>query len=161
QFRIVADLDLVTSLLIRSASARPSDPDLAHLTEAGEPVVPGSSIRGPFRARCAAIARLRMTEEKAEQLVAEIFGPQFKDLQAQRKDWLRAGPIRFFDSRLRGTAPKRQTRLAIDPFTGAAAETALYDEMAQWPMDPGPHMRLEITLDSEKCEHISLVLSAF
>ena len=45
-FRIEADFQLRTSLLIRSSSENPDDPDMVHLHSNDKPVIPGTSFRG-------------------------------------------------------------------------------------------------------------------
>ena len=55
-FRIEANFQLRTSLLIRSSSVNPDDPDMVHLHSNDKPVIPGTSFAGAFRHRAALIA---------------------------------------------------------------------------------------------------------
>ena len=80
-FRIEADFELRTSLLIRSSSADPEAPDeipdMTHLHSNEKPVVPGTSFAGAFRHRAALIAdTLCWRKDPADKdAVCEMFGP--------------------------------------------------------------------------------------
>ena len=83
-FRIEADFKLRTSLLIRSSSEDPKDPDkvpdMTHLHSNDKPVIPGTSFAGAFRHRAALIANTLnwKIHGKDEDAVCEMFGPIHK-----------------------------------------------------------------------------------
>ena len=87
-FRIEADFELRTSLLIRSSSADPEAPDevpdMTHLHSNEKPVVPGTSFAGAFRQRAALIAdTLCWHKDPADKdAVCEMFGP----IHEQKRD---------------------------------------------------------------------------
>ena len=87
-FRIEADFELRTSLLIRSSSVDPEDPDevpdTAHLHSSEKPVVPGTSFAGAFRHRAALIANALgwCKKDEDKDAVCEMFGP----IHEQKRD---------------------------------------------------------------------------
>ena len=94
-FRIEADFELRTSLLIRSSSVDPANPDetpdTTHLHSNEKPVVPGTSFAGAFRQRAALIAdTLCWYKDPADKdAVCEMFGPvheQKRDKAQQETD---------------------------------------------------------------------------
>lgn len=151
--RLKCDLRLATSLLIRSSEGDPRSPDMVHLKEGGEHLLPFTSLCGPLRHHCQAIADGLLGG--ANGIVDRMFGPVGdQNLFASRV----SGP----DAALRQVQWLVQTRVSIDRFTGAALDAALFDEAALWPStqpDPEGHVHIELELD-ETCRGKDVVPDA-
>lgn len=136
----VVDLELRSSLLVRSPGTASHDPDDSHLASAGQSVLPGTSVAGALRARALRVAAAVCPDgEEARRWVDRIFGPMAPD----------QGGVALSDSRLRvseaalaGGIRLRQSRIRIDRFTGGALGTALFEEEPHF----GGHVRLELDL---------------
>ncbi len=154
-FRIEASFDLKTSLLVRSYSEHPGEPDMVHLRTAGRSVLPGTSLAGTIRHRAARIARVLGWENPEDRLEA-LFGP----IKPEKDDasWAWAGRVWMEEAVLERVSHLVQGRVAIDRFTGGAMPSALFDEAAVWPEKEGPHLRLEICLEEPADAEIGLFL---
>lgn len=91
----------------------------------GNPIVPGSSLKGLFRARIERILRLAAWEPAAvQEMVAGLFGPERGKFEDEKRAG--RGALRFEDL----TFPKAKTvdrhHVAIDRFTGGARDGALF-----------------------------------
>lgn len=158
-FAIRADLELAGPLLLRSTEAPrlgtpgPGDgllhlPDVVQLTSGGRAVVPGTALAGVLRHRALRICRALGI---GEEVVTRVWGPLLhkggeqagRDLGA--KEQARASRLLVDDAFVDGGALQRQTRIAVDRFTGGARETALLDEMPLWPRRDRP-ATLSVTL---------------
>lgn len=129
--RIVAELELHIdgSLLIRSAPGVPDAPDVVHLHSAGRPVLPGTSLAGALRSHALKVARL-MRADDGEQLVTQLFGPRLEGTASE--DFKpAASKIRISESFIENSDKRRQTRIAVDRFTGGVIKGALFDEQVQ------------------------------
>ena len=137
-FRIEADFRLRTSLLIRSTSADPKDPDMTHLHSNGKPVIPGTSFAGAFRQRAALIANALKwkTHKNDEDPVCELFGPihkqDNKNQQTKQTD-LWASRVTIEEHLVENVKPQWQDRVAIDRFTGGSLQSALFNEKPVYP----------------------------
>lgn len=158
-FSIDAELRLKTSLLIRSTSAKPEDPDAVHLTENGSCVLPGTSLGGAVRHRCLRIAST-LNLERRKEIIDSMFGPE-ATTPGEKGEGLRGGRIWFSESALSNGSRHVQGRVAIDRFTGGALESALFDEAPFWPEGDGPHVRVTIRLDDPRPPEAALLLLAF
>jgi CRISPR/Cas system CMR subunit Cmr4 (Cas7 group RAMP superfamily) len=144
--RVRCLLRLETSLLIRSGGGQLNAPDMVHFEENGEPLLPFTAVCGPLRHHCAAIAKGIWKDDG--RLVRQMFGPDKGDLFASRV----SGP----DAGLKEVERRVQARVALDRFTGAALDAALFDEAPVWPLplkadasqcEPGHHVAIELDLD--------------
>ena len=163
--RVEADFELRTSLLIRSSSGHPNDPDMIHLRSNGEPVVPGTSFAGAFRHRTTLISKtIGWTDENA---VDEMFGyvreqskTQESDSQASRI-WIEEHLVENFKEE-----DQSQDRVAIDRFTGGSLDGALFNEKPLYPIclkniaeeKPRRHLRFTLTLEEPEDAEIGLLL---
>ena len=150
------DFALCTSLLIRSPSAGPQDPDVVHLQSGQQPVVPGTSMGGAFRHRATLIATVIGWSKDA---VNEMFGPVHKQqTPAAHQEGLWASRVSIEEQTVSHVEPKRQHRVAIDRFTGGSLPGALFNEEPIFPQQPAPHLRLRLTLEEPNDAEIGLLL---
>jgi CRISPR/Cas system CSM-associated protein Csm3 (group 7 of RAMP superfamily) len=117
-FSITLNLKLTASILIGSSGQGPNDADRAHLTRIDKggrkSVVAGTSLAGILRSQCRRIANTIGAEEK---LVSELFGSSQS-----------ASRVRVEESTIEQGTNLRHTRVKINPWTGGAAEGALFDQ---------------------------------
>lgn len=160
-FRIEAEFELRTSLLIRSSPVAPKDPDMVHLESAGKPVVPGTSFAGAFRHRAALIAT---TIGWSEDAVSEIFGPVHEQESNETQQDLWASRVWIEEKLVKNVKSQWQDRVAIDRFTGGSLQNALFNEKPIFPIclkdleKPIPHLRLVLTLEEPEDAEIGLLL---
>jgi CRISPR/Cas system CSM-associated protein Csm3 (group 7 of RAMP superfamily) len=140
-------LALKNSLLIRSYSGRPQDPDAVHISSNGRAILPGTSIKGALRAR-------------AERIMNTLGGPadSLKHLLGWASEGDEAGAFKQ-KSRLiveesviceTETVKEQQTRIKIDRFTGGVIDSALFNSMSIWPKDPN-HPMVVIKMRVRNC----------
>jgi CRISPR/Cas system CSM-associated protein Csm3 (group 7 of RAMP superfamily) len=123
------DLELVHDVLVCSPGSEPDAPDAVHLKSGGKAILPGTSLAGIMRAQALRIARLiRSGQGDAEQWIDRLFGPRFKGQRPSRGVTAQASRLRVAEVPLTGSRAQRQTRVAIDRFTGGVVDTALFDE---------------------------------
>ena len=127
------EMELAGDLLVRSPATDPGAPDVVHLCTAGNPVLPGTGLAGALRAQALRIARLvRESHGDGDRWVDRIFGPQLEreDQNAQSGQAM-ASRLRICESFIENGDVRRQTRIAIDRFTGGVVPGALFDEQVQ------------------------------
>jgi CRISPR/Cas system CSM-associated protein Csm3 (group 7 of RAMP superfamily) len=143
--RVVIDLNLSVAhdLLVRSPNAQASGPDVSHLRSGGVPVLPGTGLAGVMRSQATRIARLiRKDAGDADRWIDAVFGPRPKNAEEERNTPMRAARLRVGEAKIDGGKKKEQTRVAIDRFTGGAADTALFEEAPE--VGGGSNLRLEL-----------------
>jgi CRISPR/Cas system CSM-associated protein Csm3 (group 7 of RAMP superfamily) len=140
-FSIIMNLRLPGSLLIASNGYGPDQPDRTHLTRKNgkaliEPVLSGTSLAGILRHQCLKIAN---TLGLPGDFVRKLFG-----------DSGHASKVRVRESNLEGGSTLRHTRVRINPWTGGAADSLLFDQDCQF----GGSVRVEVSAralcDAEK-----------
>ncbi|MDE0085961.1 MAG: RAMP superfamily CRISPR-associated protein, partial [Candidatus Poribacteria bacterium] len=146
-FRIEADFELRSSLLIRSVSGEPEDPDMVHLQSDGKPVIPGTSFAGAFRQRATLIANTIGFPEKA---VEKMFGfVHKKNSNNSQEPTSQASRVLIEERLVKNVEMRWQHRVAIDRFTGGSLQSALFDEKPVYPLslkEPEPNIRLRLAL---------------
>lgn len=167
-FTIEADLELKTSVLIRSGGEKARAPDMVHLSENGRPLLTGTSLAGALRNRCERIARTLFSDSEATRIIEAMFGSWHRP-EAREEQW-RAGRVLIEESELHDGDYWVQGRVAIDRFTGGALETALFDEAPYYP-EPAQrsaggagavtHARITIRLRDPDPTQTALLLQAF
>lgn len=123
-------LAVKNSLLIKSYSGRPQDPDAVHITSNGQAVLPGTSIKGALRARAERIVK---TLGGSADNLKELFGwapENRKDQSAKLKSKFIVEESIIREAE---TVKEQQTRIRIDRFTGGVIDGALFDSMPIWP----------------------------
>ncbi len=139
-FAIDAFMEIKNSLIVRSYSGNPDDPDAVHITSRGKPVLPGTSVKGAIRQRAKRI--INTLGGNGEQLVKELFG----DVDKKTKEKIKSRVI-VEETEIRNAVPEIQHRIKIDRFTGGTIKTALFDTMPLWPVNGEKemvHIRLTI-----------------
>lgn len=164
-FRIEADFSLRTSLLIRSSSGNPDDPDMVHLHSNDKPVLPGTSFAGAFRQRAALIADALDWPQNTndEDAVCEMFGPIHKqngDTKQQIGLW--ASRVLIEERLVENVKPRWQDRVAIDRFTGGSLQSALFNEKPIYPCSlktqTETNVRLRLIIEEPEKAEIGLLL---
>lgn len=156
-FALDATFGLEGSLLIRSSSGVPDDPDMMHLQfyRDGEsvPVLSGTSLAGAIRARARRIANTLLPEAEAKILVNSMFGPRIKGSE----DEPAGSRVVTYETEVEGNLDLVQNRVKIDRFTGGAYPQALF---SQQPLFGGPDSEIRIRLDlrQPKPSEIGLLL---
>jgi len=124
------ELELAGDFLVRSPATDASSPDVVHLHSAGRPVLPGTGLAGALRAQALRIARIvRESQGDWCTFVDRLFGPRIRreDANSQGVQAM-ASRLRISESFIENGQGRRQSRIAIDRFTGGVVETALFDE---------------------------------
>lgn len=158
-FHIEVDFELRTSLLIRSVSGEPEDPDMVHLQSDGKPVIPGTSFAGAFRHRATLIAK---TINFPEEAVEKMFGfVREKNSNNSQELTSQASRVLIEEHLVKNVETRWQHRVAIDRFTGGSLQSALFDEKPVYPLslkEPEPNIRLRLTLEESEKAEIGLLL---
>ena len=166
-FRIEADFRLRTSLLIRSSSEDPKDPDMVHLHSKDKPVIPGTSFAGAFRHRAALIAEALnwKIHKKGEDAVCEMFGAVHKKddkLNDAKETDLWASRVTIEERLVKNAKPQWQDRVAIDRFTGGSLQSALFNEKPVYPCpikaEAETNVRLRLTIEEPEEAEIGLLI---
>jgi CRISPR/Cas system CSM-associated protein Csm3 (group 7 of RAMP superfamily) len=164
RMRIVLEafLQIEGDLLIRSPGDDPADPDVIHLHSAGKPVLPGTSLGGVMRSQAFRIAHcVREEHGDAVQWIDRLFGPRIdrKDRQKRiRQTSCQVEPsasrIRISENFLSNRDARRQTRIAIDRFTGGASSGSLFEEQVH----VGGSVKVKIELINPENGEMGLLL---
>jgi len=127
-----ASLRLRGPLLIRSPGTDPAAPDVAHLTSAERPILPGTSLAGALRTRLLRIARLvREQQQDGDRWVGRLLGPRHQAGAIQRPGDLWASRLRIAERPIADGRRVRASRVRIDRFTQGVVAGALFDEEPQ------------------------------
>ncbi len=161
-FVIDATIALASSFLVRSTSAT-DNVEFVQRLEQEIAVVPGTSFGGAFRSRVEKIAKT-LSPGKGSLLTEEMFGWVKKKSEIKNpSDAVQASRVEISEIALPGGRDRMrvQGRVSIDRFTGAALETALFDEAAYWPKAGEEGVHLRIALRQPKTGEPGLLLLAF
>ena len=126
---IVVPLRLTGGISIRRYSTKYGDADYEHLSSAGNPVVPGSSLRGVFRADARRILR-ELKCEKVEENLEYWFGSIEEKRKVRSKITIEEGILRAEDKY--PMSDLKITRNKISRFENVTVDTALYTERAHF-----------------------------
>lgn len=125
------EMEVCGDLLVRSPATDPGAPDVVHLCSAAKPVLPGTGLTGALRAQALRIARLvREGHGDGDLWVDRLFGPRL-EREDQNSRQAMASKLRISESFVKNGGARRQTRIAIDRFTGGVIQGALFDEQVQ------------------------------
>ena len=110
------------SILVKAAAAVQENKGnfTTNLTEAGVPVIPGSSVKGVVRARSEKIAAFLGLPNS---LIESLFGRESRD-----GDNGQAGRLRFADVRFTKGVSQKINRIRINRFTGGVMHSGLFFE---------------------------------
>lgn len=134
-FALQATFGLGGSLLIRSGMGGTSEPDCVHLqsirNQTQVPVLSGTSLTGALRSRALRIAKTVGTDDKANELIDDMFGRRI------RSSTDKPGASRLITAETEISSPKKlvQNRIKIDRFTGGSYPIALFSEQPIWGQD--------------------------
>jgi CRISPR/Cas system CSM-associated protein Csm3 (group 7 of RAMP superfamily) len=150
--RVVIELTLnvVADLLVRGPANDAAAPDAVHLHSAGRPVLPGTSLAGALRAQALKIARLvRASAGDGDLWVKRLSGDRRSESSETDAEEcpLAASKLRISEAFINNSIPRRQTRIAIDRFTGGVVQGALFDEQVQ------TGGRLDVRLELRNPDH--------
>jgi len=151
-FTIEGDFRLTSSLMVRSYSTKPEDPDETHIKSGGQDVLPGTSLKGVLRHRAAMIlAALGEQDPEQTEGFRSLFGYAETAHQATGK---KVGSLRsrlFVDEAvITGAHSELQTRVQIDRFTGGVRKGAFLEAMPLW-SNHGDE-RLHLCLRVHRCK---------
>lgn len=155
--RLVIDVDFLLDgdLLVRSPGCESTAPDSVHLHSAGKPVLPGTSLAGAMRAQALRIARcVRSFQKDGDEWINQLFGPHIENKQNSSLLQSRASKLRVSENFVSNSKPHRQTRIAIDRFTGGAVSGALFDEE----VEAGGNINVRLELRKPTEAEIGLIL---
>ena len=164
RFVLQGNFEIKTSLLIRSALHRATGPDTTHLQENRRPLLTGSSLTGPLRLHCLRIARALEIPD-AQEMISSMFGPKRKSVSDTTK--LRASRVCVSESEISNVEHRVHTRTAIDRFTSAPIDGALFSEAPVFPATatsnshPKQHLTVRIELKDPEKREAGLLLAAF
>ena len=131
-FVIEGDFALRTSLLVRNGDVseenREAKIHATPLQSGTDYVIPGTSLKGTLRHRAAYILR---TLGKEEDLLNTLMG--FSDDKGKQKSRFMTDEVYF----KQGITEAKQTRNAIDRFTGSTMDSKLFAEKALWQKEKG------------------------
>lgn len=170
-FRMEATFRLPGSLLIRSSSGQPGDPDMVHLKSARQgdlyAVISGTSLAGAVRGRALRIAQTVRGAEGGQALIDGMFGPQMNEdaasstqsTSAARRPLPGGSRVVVEESIVQGGHDWVQSRVKIDRFTGGAYPAALFSEQPRFGNDQA-EVTLAIALRNPADAEIGLLLLA-
>lgn len=141
------------ALLIRSEEALTKagkQPDFVHLrNQAGQPILPGTSLAGALRSRARRIVEA-VRPGAGQALIDQLFG---RDLHIARGSPTMSRLL-VSEAEIRGGRTLVQSRVSIDRFTGGALDTALFSEAPQF----GGEVALNLELRAPRRGEIGLLL---
>jgi CRISPR/Cas system CSM-associated protein Csm3 (group 7 of RAMP superfamily) len=140
-FEITASFNIKNSLIIRSYSKDPEQPDTTHLKSGGQNILSGSSIKGAMRGRAERILNTIQKDENVTTVfLAALFGDAEKE-EDNKQTVKRNGytiPSRISVDEIviddDTVSEEIQTRIKIDRFTGGTVDGALIEEVPLFPI---------------------------
>lgn len=117
---LVVPLKVKQTLLIRDYKTD-GDLDYTYLTSNGHPVIPGTTWAGAFRQRLQDILKtLAVESARQTEIISELFGSKKEQEQGM------PSLLQFEESTVQNYTPLTRTRNAIDRFSGATIDGALF-----------------------------------
>lgn len=157
EFIIDSFFDIKNSLLVRSYTGRPTEPDAVHIESNGKPVLPGTSVKGALRSRAIKIANT--LGAKGEELVKQLFGWANDEGKNTVKYKSR---VIVEETEIKNIERQIQTRIKIDRFTGGVMRGSLFDSMPLWPLAGSQRMvNIKITVKDYQPWEVGLLLLIF
>ncbi|MBD3377441.1 hypothetical protein GF406_20605 [candidate division KSB1 bacterium] len=156
-FTIQAEFRIKNSLLIRSYSTNPQDPDVSSMQRGEDYILPGPSLMGAIRHRAWKIINTMIPTNK-ETLFYDLFGfvaidsypevpenlkEKFEQKAAKGRLQVNESVIERYGSSI---LDQVQTRIKIDRFTGGTMTGALLQEKVLWQADKETTLKLEMRL---------------
>ncbi|MCL5055069.1 MAG: RAMP superfamily CRISPR-associated protein [Firmicutes bacterium] len=135
-FKIDAEFQLKSSLIIGSYPSDPTAPDKVHLTRfENEPIISGTSLKGIIRSRAFKIVNT-LSQIDCVELLKAAFGwveveKSGANQNIERKKKYRSRVV-VEEIPLDGVIQSTQNRIKIDRFTGGGITGALFDSQPVW-----------------------------
>lgn len=149
-FTLEALFGLAGSLLIRSGTENPTEPDMVHLrSKRGNrlaPIVSGTSLAGALRAQALRIAKTIGNDEAAQKFIDDLFGLQMEPHNDEERQPI-ASRIWVEESVIEHPREWVVSRVKIDRFTGGSFSTALFSQQPVFGVDETV-VRLSLRVDS-------------
>ncbi|MFN3739311.1 MAG: RAMP superfamily CRISPR-associated protein [Thermodesulfovibrionales bacterium] len=149
-FTISAEFLIKNSLIVRSYTGDPLEPDAVHISSVNKPILPGSSIKGAIKARA---ERILNTLGKSSKLINELFG--YVD---ETKNLARRGKVLIEETILPDYPSEVQTRIKIDRLTGGVIGSALLETMPLFNSKKERPFKIEIRISDYKPHEAGLML---
>lgn len=139
-FLVQGEFALKTSLLVRDGDVGGDDDVHAVQLKSGDDfLIPGTTVKGVLRHQAMYILR-RLG--KSEQTIRDLMG--YADKESQKKSRFITAETYFRD----GAVEAKQTRNAIDRFTGSTIESKLFAEKPVWPVKKhAPVLRIAFAIE--------------
>lgn len=135
EFSIKADFFIKNSLIVRSYSGSPKDPDAVHITSQDKYVLPGTTVKGAVRNR--AVRIINVLGGKGEEISRQFFGwvddGKEQDIKRKTNQEKIKSRVIFYETEIFNTCSEVQNRIKIDRFTGGTINGALFNTMPLWP----------------------------
>jgi len=145
-FTIDACFSIKNSLIIKSYSSGPEEPDSVHITSNNRTILPGTSIKGAIRSRASKILKTLGVND-SDKKMNKLFGIVIEE---NREENIKSEKIKsrviVEETEIIDPIKRLQTRIKIDRFTGGALKTALFEVMPLWGdgTDKAVTVRIEI-----------------
>ena len=149
-FKLDATFSIKNSLIVRSYTASPDEPDSVHIKSRGKDILPGTSLKGAIRARA---ERILNTLGKPSGIIEDLFGRVDEDRKEAKR-----GRLIIEETVLDGYPSEVQTRIKIDRFTGGVMEGALLETMPLFSSKDRKTFNISITVEDCKPHEAGLML---
>lgn len=139
------------SLLVRSYTANPGDPDSVHIKSGGRPVLPGSSLKGAIRQHCSYVLHsIFNNQTDKEDDIKKFLNDMFGLWVESEADKPSRGFVSVAEVPVENVMEKVQPRVRIDRFTGGAVDSALFDSTPLMPEGGKPNIKFQIALHEDR-----------
>lgn len=146
-FAISADFCLESSLIVRSYSTKPEDPDEAHICSGGQYVLPGTSLKGALRSRAAMIlSTLGLHQPDQSEEFHKLFGYADTEKREQQDGTAYRSRLQVNESVIINANAEAQTRIQIDRFTGGVCKGALLESQPLWSQKGNERLTLHLLI---------------
>lgn len=150
KFEINATFSIKNSLIVRSYTADIDRPDAEHIMSKGNPILPGTSLKGAIRSRA---ERILNTLQKPQDILLRLFG----NVDEEKKEAYK-GKITVDESILPPYPAEIQARIKIDRFTGGVMEGALLETMPLFRGRDEQFFHIKITINDYEDYEAGLML---
>ena len=149
---IKLDLDLNNSINIREEyKGENKNIDSQHISSAGQPIIPGTSIKGVIRHQAKKILNTLHNEESS-MIIDRLFGYIQKDKSSAQK-----GRVYVNEAVIKNGIDSTQSRIKVSPFTGGTIRNALFTEKLIW-ADKNCGAKLLLRLEKPELFEMGLLL---
>ncbi len=156
--KITCEFEVVSSILIKSYPKSFDNYDVESFKSGDSYLIPGTSLKGVIRSRIEKILHSVINDEnKISQYISELFGKSSEN--SENEGGGLKSRLLVKESKLSNLSVGGQTRIAIDKFTSAPINGALFNELCLWSIeDDKIHFTTSIELWNTKNHHRYLAL---